>query len=59
MSTWDNNHLPPIRALELLQTALANYRDGVSPLLVLDGHEITTIEELKYLVVDSALEENK
>ena len=43
-------------ALQLLQQALANYRDGVSPLLVLNGHEIDTIEELKYLVVDPTLE---
>jgi len=47
--------LSPENALRALQVALANYRDGVSPMLVIDGHAIETIEELKYLVVDPAL----
>jgi hypothetical protein len=44
-----------LSALKLVQQALANYRDGVDTLLTLDGHgPITTLEEIKYLVVDPA-----
>ena len=41
-------------ALKLVQTALANHRDNVKPVLTIDNKELS-LEEVKYLVVDEAL----